>query len=338
MNLFRFTKKLLSIPSPSGHEKEIADFLSAFFQYHDIPFEQQKISENRYNLWVFPAAEQSVMLCTHLDTVTPFIPPSEDQHYLYGRGACDAKGIMAAMIQAARELKADGRSGFGLLFVAGEEADSIGAKAASSSGRSSRYIVVGEPTQNRMGKSHYGYLALELKAKGKAAHSAFPALGDSAVEQILDVINRLRSLKMLQRGGENGGFMNVARIKGGSAPNVIPEHAESIVTFRTRISTNRLLEEIQKILPRSLDIKVLNRAEPQTLFTIPPFDQAVLPYGTDIPYLRAFGQPLLFGPGSGEDAHTEQEKISKQELLDAVAHYKTIVKHLINEEGGDEPQ
>lgn len=338
MNLLRFTKKLLSMPSPSGKEKEIADFLSAFFEYHDMPAEQQKINDNRYNLWVFPAAKQPVMLCTHMDTVTPFIPPSEDQRYLYGRGACDAKGIMASMIQAARELKAEGVNGFGLLFVVGEEADSIGAKTAAAAGRSSRYIIVGEPTGNRMGKSHFGYLAIKLTAKGKAAHSAFPDLGDSAVEKILDAVHRLRSLPSLQAGSRNGGFMNVARIKGGSAPNVIPDHAECIITFRTHIPTRQLLNKIRTVLPQTIHLKILNQAEPQTLYTLPSFDQTVLPYGTDIPYLKPFGHPLLFGPGDGEDAHTDHEKISKHELLEAVRHYKSIVKQLLMEEGGDEPQ
>jgi acetylornithine deacetylase len=334
MDLIRFTKKLLSIPSPSGQEKELEDFLYAFFQYHKMPVEKQKISEKRYNLWIFPAAKQSIMLCTHMDTVSPFIPPSEDHDYIYGRGACDAKGIMATMIQAARELTAEGYSGFGLLFVVGEETDSIGAKAAAASGRHSLYIIVGEPTQNCMGKSHLGYLALKLKAKGKAAHSAFPDLGNSAIDQILDGINHLRLLKMIQADGKNGNLMNVAQIKGGTAPNIIAEHAESIITFRTRISTNQLLEKIHAALPQTLDIKVLNRAEPQTLFTLPSFKQIVLPYGTDIPYLKPFGQPILFGPGSGEDAHTSQEKISKKELLDAVSHYKTIVKYLLSKEEG----
>ncbi len=337
MNLFRFTKKLLSIPSPSGREKEIADFLAAFFQYHGLTLELQKINENRDNVWVLPAAKKEVLLCTHLDTVSPFIPPAEDQNYLYGRGACDAKGIMAAMIQAALELKSEGVSGFGLLLVVGEEADSIGAKTAAASGRSSKYIIVGEPTQNRMGKSHFGYLAVQLAARGKAAHSAFPQLGDSAVERILDAVNCIKTLKSIQAAQVNGGSMNIARIKGGTAPNVIPEYAECIVTFRTQMPTSRITKDIQTNLPQNMQMKILNRAEPQSLFTLPAFEQTVLPYGTDIPYLKPFGQALLFGPGAGEDAHTEQEKISKKELQDAVSHYKTIVTQLLNKGDGNEP-
>lgn len=331
MNLFRFTKKLIAIPSPSGKEKEIGDFLSVFFKFHDLPFEKQKIDDSRCNLWIMPEKNYKVLLCTHLDTVSPFIPPSEDQRYIYGRGACDAKGILAAMVQASLELKKEGHTGFGLLLVAGEEADSAGAQQAASSGRTSRYIVVGEPTQNRMGKNHLGYLALKLRAGGKAAHSAFPRLGDSAVEKLLDALIQMRSLVSSQ-GKDQGFFMNIARMRGGSEPNIIPDHAESLVSFRTRLSSQTLLKKIQKVLPPEIKTTVLNCSEPQKLTTLPFFDQTTLPYGTDIPYLKNFGRPLLFGPGEEEDAHTEKEKIDKKELSDSVSHYKKIVKHLLSEE------
>ena len=329
MDLFELTRKLISIPSLSGKENKLADFLCGYFHSIGLPYEEQIIKGNRRNLWVFPSKNQKIILCTHLDTVSPFIPPSEDPDYIYGRGACDAKGIMASMIQAVCGLRGEGLSGFGLLLTAGEEADSDGAKKACESGKHSRYIVVGEPTGNRMGKSHWGFLSLKLTAKGKAAHSAFPNRGDSAVLKLMESLNLLRSWYE-ETGGKDEFLMNIALIEGGTAPNIIPGRAESTVTFRTRISPRILLEKIKNVILPDIETDVKNQSEPQNLFTLPGFKQAVLTYGTDIPYLKNFGKPLLFGPGSGEDAHTEKEKIKKQDLADSVSYYKKIIKLLMN--------
>ncbi len=194
MNLFELTKKLVNIPSVTGLEDEIADFLCSYLKSRNFDLKEQVIDQRRRNILATAGSAPRVILCTHMDTVPPHFSASEDEHYIYGRGACDAKGIMAAMIWSAQEMKVEGLTDIGLLIVVGEETDSIGAKMANSLKIGSDFIIFGEPTENKLGIVHKGIITFKITAKGKAAHSAFPQSGESAIEKLLDVLQRIRAL------------------------------------------------------------------------------------------------------------------------------------------------
>ncbi len=331
MNLFELTKKLVNIPSVTGSEGEIADFLCSYLKIQEFDLQEQLIEEGRRNILATAGSAPRVILCTHMDTVPPHFSATEDERYIYGRGACDAKGIMASMIWAAQELMKDGLTEIGLLFVVGEEADSIGAKMANSLSIGSRFIIVGEPTENRLGIGHKGLLTFELIAKGKAAHSACPELGESAIEKMLDALQRIRALDLGKDRIMGNSVLNIGTVKGGVAPNVIADHASAKVTVRSGLPAKNILGKVKAALNQKVELEVLTESEAQRLFTVPGFGQVVLPYGTDIPHLKNLGKPLLLGPGSFLVAHTENEKIEKSQLSEAVKIYENLAKKLLRQ-------
>lgn len=329
MNLLELAKKLVSIPSATGTEAEIADFLSGFLRSKGFKVKEQKVEGKRRNILALLQPKPRAIFCTHMDTVPPFLGVREDSSYIYGRGACDAKGIMASMIQAVQELRKEGMAEIGLLFVVGEETDSIGAEKANRLGVESEYIVVGEPTENRMGTGHKGILNLKILAEGKSAHSAFPHLGESAIEKLLDVLQDIRFLDFNEDAVMGRTVVNIGKIEGGIAYNVIPDSASAAVSLRTVHDSDLIVERIKALAGKKAQVEVVSRSEPQVLFTVPGFEQVVLPYGTDIPHLRSFGKPLLLGPGSALIAHTAEERVEKQQLFDAVEIYKRLAGKLL---------
>jgi len=328
MTLLELTKKLVNIPSVTGSESEIADFLCSYLKGQDFDLKEQKIEDRRRNILSTGGSAPKIILCTHMDTVPQYFSASEDEYYVYGRGACDAKGIMASMIWAAQELKKEGLTEIGLLFVVGEETDSIGAKKANSLNVGSDFIIVGEPTENKLGIGHKGVTTFKITAKGKAAHSAYPHLGESAIERLLDVLQGIRALDFGEDQFLGKSFINIGTIEGGAAPNVIANQASAEVSIRNALPSIQVIGKVKAVLNRKAEVKVLTQSEPQRLFTVPGFEKVVLPYGTDIPYLKSFGKPLLLGPGSALVAHTEDEKIEKVQLFESVKIYKKLVKKL----------
>lgn len=329
MNLIELTKTLVNIPSVTGSEAAIADFLSSYLRSQGFDLEKQEVEEKRRNILGVFHPSPRLILCTHMDTVPPFYGAREDESFIYGRGACDAKGIMASMIFAAQELSKEGMKKIGLLFVVGEETDSVGAKMAGSLNVDSEYIIVGEPTENKMGSGHKGIVNLIISAEGKSAHSAFPDLGESAIEKLLDVLQEIRGLDFREDPILGKTVINIGKIEGGLAFNVIADSASAEVSFRSGLNSYEIIEKVKAVAGQRARIEVISQSEPQVLFTIPGFEQAVLPYGTDIPYLKRFGRPLLLGPGSALVAHTENERVDKKQLFDGVEIYKKIVKILI---------
>jgi acetylornithine deacetylase len=329
VNLIELTKTLVDIPSATGFEAEIADFLAAYLRSLEFEVREQVLEGKRRNILALLQPRPRVMFCTHLDTVPPFFAAREDESYIYGRGACDAKGIMAAMISAGQELGREGRSEVGLLLVAGEETDSIGAKKANDLNVDSAYIVVGEPTQNKMGCGHKGQVTLRITAAGKSAHSAFPGLGQSAVEKLIDVLQEIRLLNLGDDPAWGETLVNIGKIEGGVAPNVIPDKASAIVSLRSGRASDRIRKTIERACGQKVKLEVLSSSEPQVLFTLPGYEQTVLPYATDVPYLRRFGKKLLLGPGSAEVAHTEHENVEKRQLFEAVGLYKKLARELL---------
>lgn len=329
MGLCELARTLIDIPSVTGNEAALADYLTRLLTEGSFHVRAQEVGDGRRNLLAVLGETPVVLLCTHLDTVPAWFGSAEDEFHIFGRGACDAKGAMAAMIVAASEMRDEGLKDIGLLFLVGEETDSIGAQSANRMSPGSSYIIVGEPTGNKLATAHKGVLTLALTARGRTAHPAVPKQGESAVLKLLDVLNSIRNLDYGWDPVLGPTTMNVGRISGGTASNVIPGEAEAVLSYRTGVSPDLILSEIRAAAAGRVEVSVLAKSLPQILFTLPGFEQELMPFGTDIPYLTSFGRPLLLGPGSFLDAHTEDERIEKKQLMEAVAIYKRLVRELM---------
>ena len=327
MNVFDLTKELISIPSISGDEKAVALFLADYLSGNGLQVELQDDVADRPNVYARRGVPD-VVLSTHTDTVPPYVEFSEDDDFIYGRGACDAKGLIAAMVKAGEALIEANISDFGLLFVVGEEAGSPGARAANAIPNRSRYLINGEPTESKLALGSKGALRTMLTASGRAAHSAYPEMGESAVDKLLDVLTGLRALDLPRDETLGATTMNIGMIKGGVAANVIPPEAEAELMFRVVTSTDSLKRIINDVVNSRVAVEYTFACDPVFTERLDGFETAVVAFTTDIPLLTHWGKPLLFGPGSILDAHTQGEKISKRELVAAVDTYKQIVLRL----------
>jgi len=327
MNVFELTRELISIPSISGDEKQVVEFLADYLERAGFEVELRDAAPGRPNVYA-RRGEPDVVLSTHTDTVPPFVTYSEDDEFIYGRGACDAKGIIAAMIKAGEALIASGVSGFGLLFVVGEEAGSPGARAANSIPNRSRYLINGEPTESKLALGSKGALRAVLRARGRAAHSAYPERGESAIEKLLDVLNDLQRAELPSDETLGATTLNIGVIKGGVAANVIPADAEAELMFRVVTSSESLKCQVENVVGSRAEIEYTFECDPVFTERVDGFETAVVSFTTDIPLLTNWGKALLFGPGSILDAHTAGEKISKRELTAAVDVYEQMVIRL----------
>jgi len=333
MNLFELTRALVDIESTTNHEKNVGDYLFAHLselsrrytgRVERIPAEPSR--DNIFASW----GEPVVTLSTHMDTVPPFFGSREDGDFVWGRGSCDAKGIIAAMIAAAEKLLAKGSRNLGLLFVVGEERNSAGAIAAAATPRGSRFLINGEPTENRLALGSKGALRYEITAHGKLAHSAYPELGHSAIHTLLDVLQDIRQIPLPEDGLLGRSTLNVGTIEGGRAPNVVADEAEAEIMFRT-------VGDPVKIR-RAVSAATAGRAEAREVFYTPALQLAkldglpttVVAFTTDIPSFEGtWGQPFLIGPGSIHVAHTAEERIPKKELSEAVDIYARMATQLL---------
>jgi acetylornithine deacetylase len=272
--------------------------------------------------------KSEVVFSTHFDCVPPFFPSRVEGDRLYGRGSCDAKGILAAQVAAADRLQREGESRVALLFVVGEERGSDGARAANDAANGSRYLINGEPTDNRLGLATRGILRVKLRASGRAAHSSFPERGESAIDKLIDTLVALRSIALPDDGVLGRTHYSVGLIAGGVAPNVVSPSAEAEIMFRTVSDAAGIRKAIAPLEDR-VTIEHVLEVPPVKLITVPGFDAALFPYTTDIPFLTAWGAPLLFGPGSIHAAHTADEHVSIAELHAAVDHYVTLARELL---------
>jgi acetylornithine deacetylase len=333
MRLFELTRALIDIDSTTGREREVGEFL--FRHLEDLArtsggvVERMPVEGERFNV-LAAWGEPAVVLSTHMDTVPPFFPSSEDEEFIHGRGACDTKGGIAAMLQATRELLDEGVRGFGLLFVVGEETDSVGAQVANRHPRGSRYLINGEPTKNRLALGSKGFFYLRLEAQGRAAHSAYPELGDSAIDKLLDVLARLRALPLPTDPVLGETTINVGTLAGGRAPNVVADQAQAEVTVRTVGETAELKRRISEAVHAVPGVRIAEIRETPAvrLGSLPGFETTIVRYTTDIPRLGAWGEPFLLGPGSIHVAHTPEERVSRGDLLDAARHYRDMVRRL----------
>jgi acetylornithine deacetylase len=336
MHTFELTRALIDIDSTTGRERAVGDFL---FRYLEElidrtgagAVERMPVEGERCNLFA-AWGEPAVVLSTHLDTVPPFFPSSEDADEIHGRGACDTKGGIAAMIRAVEALLASGVRGFGLLLVVGEETDSAGAQVANRDPRGSRFLINGEPTENRLALGSKGFLYLALEAHGRAAHSAYPELGDSAIDKLVEVLARLRALPLPADPVLGETTLNVGTLAGGRAPNVVADEARAEVTLRTVGETAELKRRISAAVHGVPGVRIAEIRETPAvhLGALPGFETTIVKYTTDIPRLGNWGEPFLLGPGSIHVAHTPGERVAKRHLLDAARHYEDMVRRLLD--------
>jgi len=327
VDLVSLTRALVDIDSTTGREGEAGRWLADYLRARGFVVTEQAVDGERFNV-VAMTGPPGVAFSTHFDCVPPFFPSRVDGDRLYGRGSCDAKGILAAQVAAADRLRRDGETRIALVFVVGEERGSDGARRANDVEPGCRFLVNGEPTDSRLGLATRGILRLKLHASGRAAHSSFPELGESAIDKLLDALVALREIALPSDEVLGRTHYSVGLIAGGVAPNVVSPSAEAEVMFRTVGDAAAVRRAIAPIEAR-VSIEHVLDVPPVRMLTVPGFETAVFPYTTDIPFLSAWGEPLLFGPGSIHVAHTADEFVSIAELHAAADHYVTMARALL---------
>ena len=332
MDLFALTRALVDIESTTPSEGRVSEFLYQHLAPMANRFggklERMHVESGRENIFV-SFGEPHVTLSTHMDTVPPFFGSSEDETHIRGRGSCDAKGIIASMIHAAQQLLESGATNIGLLFLVGEERNSAGALAAAKISRGAKFIINGEPTENRLALGSKGSLRYQITARGRMAHSAYPELGESAIEKLLDVLNDLRAMSMPSDPLLGASTLNIGIIEGGRAPNVIPDHARAEILIRLVNDPAPLKQAVTKICDGRVEAEEVLCIPAVRLGALDGYQTTVASFTTDIPaFAGAWGTPFLIGPGTIHVAHTSEERVAKKDLRDAVEIYMRMVKQL----------
>ena len=331
MSLFELTRKLIDIPSVTGDEAEVGRFLASHLESLGYQVELQPVEGARCNVIATTNSPPRIVLSTHMDTVPPHIGSSEDAENIYGRGACDAKGIIAAQIFAAKRLRAEDISEVGLLFTVDEEMASAGAQRANnhSRARECRYLINGEPTDNKLAVGTKGSLRLTISTDGRAAHSAYPEQGESAIERLLDVLDSIRHRDWPRDETFGETTCNIGVIAGGTRPNIVPADAHANLQIRLVTESGPVKRILGRAIAGRASLEYSSEHPPVRLHTVDGFDQCVARFTTDIPYLTNWGQPLLVGPGSILVAHTDHEHVAKSALLRAVEIYVELARRLV---------
>ncbi len=331
MNLFELTRALIDIPSVTGDEQAVGLFLASYLEDLGFSAGLQEAAEGRFNVVATTEALPRVVLSTHMDTVPPHIISTEDDTRIFGRGACDAKGIIAAQIIAAEQLRREGINQIGLMFTVDEELGSLGARIANvhEIAPACEYLINGEPTDNKLATATKGSLRLSLTATGRASHSAYPEQGESAIEKLLDVLEDIRRHEWPIDPILGPMTCNIGVIAGGTRPNVIPANASAVLQFRLVTSAEEIKTRFEKLVAGRVEIDYLSENDPVYLTTVDSLEQCVVRFTTDIPYLQHWGEPLLIGPGSILHAHTDHEFVEKQELTESVELYARLVRELL---------
>ncbi|MGD0729722.1 MAG: M20/M25/M40 family metallo-hydrolase [Terracidiphilus sp.] len=333
-----FTRQLCEFESTTYHEGPVGEFLAGFLagrgwavEKTPVPQPEESLAAGeRWNVYAGGAGETpDLVFSTHMDTVPPYIPFSEDAEFLYGRGVSDAKGIIAAQAAAAEVLRAEGFR-IGLLFVSGEERDSAGAKAANLTPKGSRFLINGEPTDNRLALASKGALRAAFKSTGKMAHSAYPELGDSAVHKLVEVLGRVLAMPLPVLEDVGPSTLNIGQIHGGHAPNVIADKAEAQVLVRTVSDSAVVRAALQEAAGGLATVEFTLDTPFVRLRAVEGLPTMIAKFATDIPQLTNWGEPLLLGPGSIHVAHTPHERLAKKELLEAVELYVKVAKQLLS--------
>jgi acetylornithine deacetylase len=334
------TRQLVNIESTTYHEGLAGAFLHAFLEKEKYAVERTAVAQperttpgaaegERFNVYAaLPGVTPDVVLSTHMDTVPPYFGCTEDDEFLYGRGTCDAKGIIAAQVAAADRLR-EGGVKVGLLFLVGEERDSAGAAVANQNPRGSRFLINGEPTDNRLALASKGALRVELRAKGKMAHSAYPELGESAIDKLVGALNDILAMPLPVEPEIGPSTLNIGLIEGGRAPNVIADKAEAHLLIRLVGPADEIKQSIVRTVDGRADVRFTLELPFVRMRKVGNLPTMVAKFTTDIPSLTAWGEPFLLGPGSIHVAHTPAERIAKKELLEAVDLYVDLATDLV---------
>lgn len=330
MNVFELTRRLIDIPSVTGDELAVGEFLARHLDQLGYRVERQEVAAERFNVIATTEASPRVVFSTHMDTVPPFIESSEDEEFIYGRGSCDAKGIIAAQIFAAQRLRDEGVNDVGLLFTVDEELGSLGAQVANKHplAASCQFLINGEPTDSRLATGTKGSARVIITTEGRAAHSAYPEAGESAIEKLLDILQDIRACEWPEDGFFGTTTCNIGVLNGGTRPNVIADKARAELQIRLGIDIEHVKSVLDEVAGTRGRLEYSSAHNPVRLFSVPGFDEVVVRFTTDVPYLSEWGKPLLLGPGSILVAHTDHERISKQELTGAVDLYVNLAKKL----------
>ena len=324
------TCALVDIDSTTGQEGEAGVWLARFLRNRGYRVMQQPVSGDRFNVFARLDEAPQLVFSTHFDCVPPFFRSRQERGLIVGRGSCDAKGILAAQVAAAEQLRAAGETRVGLLFVVGEERGSDGARVANDTAPPGvRYLVNGEPTENRLGAATRGLLRVRLRAQGRAAHSAFPELGDSAIDKLLDALMVIRGVQFPEDALLGRTHYTVGLIEGGVAPNVVSAHASAELLFRI-VGDAAPVRAALNVVDGLVTIEQVLEVPAVRLHVDSGFETSVFPYATDVPALTNWGTPLLLGPGSIHVAHTDDEHVPVDELLASVELYASLATRLLS--------
>ncbi len=331
IDVFKLTRELIDIPSVTGEEFHVGTSLAELLNRRGYQVDLQEVENDRANVIATTGDQPKVVLSTHMDTVPPYIAASEDDEFIYGRGACDAKGIIAAQIAAAEKVRAEGVNEIGLLFTVDEEVTSAGAKALNELplAASCRYLINGEPTDNRLAIGTKGSLQVSIKTAGRAAHSAYPEQGDSAIEKLLDVLDDVRTIVWPSDETFGETTCNIGVISGGTRANVVPDAAQTTLQIRLAAGSQAAIDLLESAVGGRAALEYKSVHDPIRLLAFDGFESTIVRFTTDIPYLTNWGTPMLIGPGSILDAHTEHERVAKSELKRAVDIYANLVRRLL---------
>lgn len=328
----KLTRTLIDIPSVTGEEAEIGRFLACYLEELNFDVEAQNVSPDRNNIIARTKADPEVVFSTHIDTVPPFIASSEDGEHIFGRGACDTKGIIASMISAAVHLRDQGEERIGLLFVVDEEMNSTGARLANGHqlARKCKFLINGEPTESRLAVGSKGSLRVRIKTTGRAAHSAYPELGDSAIDKIVDVLQRIRQIKWPSDPFFGATTCNIGTLSGGVRSNVIADSASADIQIRLVTDLQPIKELFEAAVGNKAEIEYLTSVLPIRMLAVDGMSSDVVRFTTDVPNLANWGKPLLFGPGSIQVAHTDEERIAKKELTESIGSFIMLARKLLD--------
>ena len=331
------TRQLCEIESTTYNEGAVGDFLERFLGAQGWAVEKTPVAQPlesatagaRWNIYAGVAGQTpDLVFSTHMDTVPPYIAFSEDAEFMYGRGVSDAKGIIAAQVAAAEALRAEGFR-IGLLFVSGEERDSAGAKAANLVSKGSKFLINGEPTDNRLALASKGALRAVFKASGKMCHSAYPELGESAVHKLVEVLSKVLAIPLPSVEDVGPSTLNIGQIHGGHAPNVVADKAEAQVLVRLVGDSSPVRQALIDACEGLAEVDFTLEIPFVRLRAVEGLPTMIAKFTTDIPQLSNWGEPLLLGPGSIHVAHTPFEKLAKKELREAVELYIKVARQLL---------
>ena len=328
----KLARQLIDIPSTTENERAVAEFLEQQLTQLGFSCRRHVVSDTRFNLYAAAGGRPRVLINSHMDTVPPWFTSREDNEFIYGRGACDTKGIIAAMLAAGERLLQRNVRDFAFLFVVGEETDSIGAKTANQefNDLDSEYVVVGEPTESKFARASKGAFTCTVRFEGIAGHSAYPERGDSAITKLVSAVAAINAANWGEDKLLGKATVNVGVIRGGQKPNVIAAEAEAEMIFRLVTDPDDIRARLESLISKYSG-RIVNAAgnPPQHMIVPEGAPSHVVAFNTDVPHLRSLGKPLLFGPGSILDAHGKDEKIAKKDLLAAVGTYEEMVISLL---------